>query len=207
MDIYIDINSPGGTPAVLDGLSSSRRAAAHTVMQGDAFALNLYFRTTAGVGAVATKARLATGAVVKFQAKTAPGGTVLFGVDTFTETETSSGSGEYYYTGTLAIPTTDLDSLFTGGKTSLAVSADVEVQNASNTLRTTYRIPLTLFRQVYANELPPVPPASELEIIGGVAYFEKIMLKSSTGEYHQLTCHTTAGVTSLRVEQVGEEKP
>ncbi len=206
ISIYFDLDRPGGQVCVLNGTQASYRNERHGFMQGDVFKLRVYPRILAnGIGAETTSVELGSGSKVVFSAKASPASaTTLFGIEELAAPETPASP--FYYEGTLNLNTSELaDAL--GSLASLDVVADLEVQNADNTERLSFRIPLRIHAQVYDNEIPPVPPGSELEIIGGVAYFETIMLKSDSGDYHQITLATLAGVTTLRIEQAGEEKP
>lgn len=206
ISIYIDIDRPGGQACVLNGTQGGYRASPHGFMQGDKFTLRVYPRTvSSGIGALTTSVQLAAGSKVVFSAKaSAASSTTLFGIE---ELEApGSPTDPYYYEGLLDLNTAELATAL-GSAQSLNVVADVEIQNADNSERLSFRIPITITAQVYDNELPPVAPGSELEIIGGVAYFEKIMLKSDSGLYHEVTLHTAGGATTLRIEKVGETKP
>lgn len=202
LDIYLDLDAPGGRPCLLQGTSGAALNAL-SFISGDKFLLRLHPRRRNGVAA-STTVQLDADFGLAFAAKATPAGSTLFSATTFTEDDTDTN--DYFYEATLDLNTEALTSAL-ATTSPLTITCDIEVQADSNATRVTYQFSATARRQIYANELPPVLPGSELEIIGGVAYLERIRLKSSTGLYHEITLRTFDGTTVIDVEQTGASKP
>ena len=204
LDLYINADAPGGRACILNGLSGSTRTDIPALIQGDVFLLRLHFRRLPGGLSASTGLQLDAGFGLAFAGKQSAEGDTLFSATSFTEDDTDPD--DIFYESELSLTAAAIaDAL--EGKTSITVICDVEVQADSNAKRLTYQFTATLRPQIYANELPPVLPGSELEIIGGVAYLERIRLKSSTGLYHEITLRTLGGTTVIDVEQTGASKP
>ena len=150
--LYLDKDAPGGLSCLLAGTSGAVRTQAVQWMQADAFTIRLYFRERAGLSAT-TSVELGSGDEIVLAGKASLAATdLLFSVTSWTKV--TSGS-EVYYQGTLDLNTTELETAMTS--TSVTALVDVEVQNADNTRRLSYRFSATVAKQVYDGESDPTP--------------------------------------------------
>lgn len=203
LDLYIDVDQPGGRACLLQGLTGSAASTAPAFINGDVFLLRLHFRRRAGGIAASTNIQLDTGFGLAFAAKASAAGTTLFSATSFTEDDTDVD--DIFYEAELALTATALATALSG-QTSITVICDIEVQADSNAQRLTYQFSATVRPQIYANELPPVTPGSALEIIGGAAYLDAFYLKVGS-QYHLVSGALIDGVATLTIEQTGVSKP
>lgn len=178
INLYIDGDLPGGRNALLSGLTDPGPATERpALMQGDILAVNLYFRrknSADPVGSVTTALELPAGSVVVLAGKLESdlSGDALFVASSFA----SGGSSDtVHYAASLTLNTDAIQTAFEANPTSssLNVFADVEVQNAGNTERVTFRLHVTLYRQAYqGDEATPVPSPSYRIVSGGGIVFE-----------------------------------
>jgi hypothetical protein len=158
LDLFIDADRPGGQPCLLDGLQGALRAVAPTLMQGDDFDLRLFFRRAAsGLYAETTELLLDAGAEIILAAKADPDEeALLFSASGFTAGEDDALGA--FYRARLSLATEALDeALAEAGADGLDVLVDVEVQDAGNERRLTFRFTATVGQQVYAGEADPAP--------------------------------------------------
>jgi hypothetical protein len=156
--LYIDVDVRGGNP-LLDGKTSAPLAAAQYFIQADKFPLQLYFRkrsaTTGGTSAATELA--ATDNIVFSGKETAQitGATPLFTISGFAV----FGSGDdLCYQAVLNLDTIPLRAAMTSVPT-LAITIDIEVQNADNSERFTFQFTATIKKQAYNGEAIPLPGA------------------------------------------------
>lgn len=156
-NLFIDGMRPGGADAALDGTTSNSSATPPSFVAGDVLDLKLWFRERAADGGTSTAMTIPSGSVIVVAGKLADSsGDLLFSATGFT----ADGDG---YKATLDLNTTPISTALSstahGGY--LAIYIDIEVQNAGNTARATYRVNARLYKQVYAGETSPsavVPP-------------------------------------------------
>jgi hypothetical protein len=147
-DIYLDRSKVGGQLCVLAGTSSSLLSATLQMISGDKLRLRLHFRAVAGYGAISTSLTLDSGDVVVLAGKLAsnPGASnALFVCDSFALV----AGTDNYYEGVLDLNTTELTTALTSA-TFVDCVVDVEIQNAGNTERVTYRLSARVNKQAYA---------------------------------------------------------
>ena len=157
---YINSKLPGGRNALLDGETSNPPNLAPMIMQGDAFPLQLFFRTPgAEVGSATTAVSLEAGyrlGVVGKLASDLDNDTVLFDCFDWAPTE-----GSDCYTGMLNLADDRIADAFaaSNGQDKLEVAVDIEYANDTNTQRLTYRANIEIGRQVYQGSEPLAPAA------------------------------------------------
>jgi len=147
-DIYLDRSKVGGQSCVLSGISSSLNTAALQMISGDKLRLRLHFRSMAGYGAVSTSELLDAGDVIVLAGKlsSTPGAaSALFSCDSFIFVPGTDN----YYEGVLDLNTNELTTALTSVVFCDCV-VDVEIQNAGNTERVTYRLSVRVNKQAYA---------------------------------------------------------
>lgn len=157
IDLFIDVARPGGQTCLLNGAQSSAVTEAPRWMQGDEFAIRLFFRdVSAGIYTASTAVTLDAGAEIVLAAKEdVDAEDLLFNATGFTAaTDATLGA---YYGATLSLNTTELQDALAAAADTLDALVDVEVQNADNTSRVTFRFAVKITQQVYANEADPTP--------------------------------------------------
>jgi hypothetical protein len=179
VDLYVDVDAPGGSPCLLDA-AGSPRASDNPVLWvlGDAFEIRLHFRkrpsTLDGIPEVVEQP--ASWAIVVAGKTTGIADPALvFSTDAFSKVVTDD---DVYYAAALSLATEGL----TTAMAAVAVGQDIEFlvdienQDAGNTARLTYQFTARIRQQVYANEADPEPeaplypaPAALLVKIGGSA--------------------------------------
>ena len=168
-DIYLDRGKPGGQSCVLNGTSSSLAAANHQLIQGDKLRLRVHFRTVAGFGTASTSVTLDAGDVMVLAGKlaTTPGAAdALFSCSSFVQGATGSND---YYEGVVDLNTTELATALTS-VLYVDCSIDIEIQNAANTERLSYRVTARVHKQAYAGTegttagSPPYPASGEVAV-------------------------------------------
>lgn len=148
-----------GTDTLVRSISSLTTAKAD-IVQNDEFPVRLRFALPTNVSTSPLEVvRLAPGSVIVFTGKDAANlsaGDLLYYLDEFEEGLDESG---YFYTGILNTNTDEALAAFTGlgSKSSLAVTNEVEIQNAGNTQRTSFQHSSIFRRQVYNGEAAPTP--------------------------------------------------
>lgn len=143
-------------------------------MSGDVCKLRLYFRKRGATTETdSTEETLPAGSTIVFAGKNAADLTsdLLFSASSFSEVTGLSSSKCYESTLNLnTIPISEAMSALDKTATKLTALVDIEVQNAGNTSKVTYRVTLDIYRQVYAGETAPsvvVPPAAIIESPSG----------------------------------------
>jgi hypothetical protein len=191
--LYINGDIPGGLEAALEGKTSQRVARKPQFMAYDCFELDLYFRkpgASAGTASTAYTLPAAWSLVFAAKLKGPPiSGDVLFSCASWSETEPSGDDARYI--GTLDLNTTAVAAALVANPTlnSIPILIDVEMRNALNSERLTWRIEAELIRQVYANEGAPSSGTPLMvyvteELIGG----NKVLIfrNSDSVEYMRL---------------------
>ena len=177
VDLYIDVDAPGGSPCLLES-SGSRRSSGNPPqwMAGDIFELRLHFRRLPATldGDLLVVEQPASWSLVVAGKTTGPAsGSLLFSASTFAKVETED---DVYYAALVSLATEGLATAMTdvlvGSYRDLLV--DVENQDAANTARLTYQFPVRIRQQVFAGvtdlgpEEPLYPaPGALLVKIGG----------------------------------------
>jgi hypothetical protein len=187
-NLYLDYGNPGGSETVLNGIQSSTLQQALNWISGDAFALRLWFRQLTSLGSASTSVTLEAGSQIVLAAKISlTAETLLFTAGSFSAGVSGT---DVYYEAACDLNTAELDAAM-GAESSLSVYIDVEVQNAANTRRITWRFSLTITRQVYegtesvpSSNLLPVaindPPGGLQKCISGVWHIKNV----DTGLWH-----------------------
>lgn len=164
--LYIDGDRSGGLNAQLDGTTSSPPNTPQSIMAGDKCALSLYFRRRASDNGASTVLDLPAGSTIVVAGKIAtPAGSLLFVTTGFT-------AGTNCYSATIDLNT---DAIATAMSTVangawLDVYIDIEIRDASDSERLTFRVTARLFKQVYEGGVSPslvVLPAAILQAPGG----------------------------------------
>jgi hypothetical protein len=150
-NLFIDGMRPGGADAALDGTTSTSLSSPVSFVAGDVLTLKLWFRERATDGGASTAMTIPSGSVIVVGGKLASSaGELLFSATSFA----ADGDG---YIATLDLNTTPISTALSstshGGH--LDIFVDIEVQNAGNTARATYRVNGRLYKQVYAGETSP----------------------------------------------------
>jgi hypothetical protein len=168
-DIYLDRGKPGGQSCVLQGTSCSLAAANHQLIQGDKLRLRIHFRTVAGFGTASTSVTLDAGDVMVLAGKlaTTPGAAdALFSCSSFVQ---GASGTDNYYEGVVDLNTTELATALTS-VLYVDCSIDIEIQNAANTERLSYRVTVRVHKQAYAGTegttagSPPYPASGEVAV-------------------------------------------
>lgn len=154
--LYIDGDRPGGLDALLDGKRSSAPNVRPAFMTGDKCSVKLLFRSKPVDLSASSALDLAVGATIVMSAKTKEGTSLLFSVSSFAESGSSDDKG---YAGTLDLNTAEClaATASLGNNESVLIYIDIEVRDAGNTERLTYRVAAYLYKQVYAGEVAPTP--------------------------------------------------
>lgn len=162
ISLYIDGAKHGGVDALLDGTASTPPSIRPAFMAGDKCNLKLFFRARAADFGVSTGYDLAAGSAIVVAAKTKTGTDLLLSVTSFSGT----GSGDTQaYQSTLDLNTVPIATATTGlaNDAYVDIYLDIEVRNAGDTERLTYRVAARLYKQVYSGEAAPasvaLPPA------------------------------------------------
>jgi hypothetical protein len=174
INFYLNVDSLGtASRALLDGTSSAPLNDDPRLTLGDKHKVRLWFRAPQGQSTTSSQVRLDAGSVIVFAAKKTSalnGSILLFSTDTFTE---ALDGTDYYYEGTVDLATSNSLAAFGASDTSIAITVDVEVQNADNTERVTLQFPAIFRRQGYAGEASvtpaePVYPAPSAIVVQAV---------------------------------------
>lgn len=149
--LYINSDLPGGRNALLDGTTSNEIKQAPSFMQGDRFALRLYFRTPV-FGAASTATDLESDYSLVLSGKL--NGTLKTSQELFRVSDWVKGSD--YYEGTLDLATAALDAAMAASDgDEIDVAMDIEYRDTINSERQTYRANVVVFRQVYSGGIAP----------------------------------------------------
>lgn len=159
IDYYLDVTKTGGANPLLDGTSSSPLSGTQELMQGDRLPVRLWFRRPAGQGALSTGESLEAGFTIRLAGKEDVDDTSLLFLST-AFTEGTEGSDKYYEA-ELNLATTEIaDAL--EEKDELTALVDIEVRNAGNTSRATFRLEVLVNQQVYTGEESEPTPATPI---------------------------------------------
>jgi len=168
---YIDADAPGGGRCLLDGLTSSNyRAGIVYGITGDRVPLRLYFRRrSAAAGGASTAAQWPAGSAVVLGGKVEAAGATLVRCSAFTLV---AGDAPYY-SGVLSLDTVALrDAALEAASDAITLLVDVEVRNAGNTERVTFRFSLTILAQVY----------SETDALQSLAHWGREFVDQTSGK-------------------------
>lgn len=177
-DIYLDRDKPGGQPCVLQGTSSSFAQTNHQLIQGDKLRLRVHFRTVGGFGVASTSVTLDAGDVPVLAGKltTAPeAASALFQCSSFVQGAAGSNN---YYEGVLDLNTAELNTALTSALY-VDCSVDIEIQNAANTERLSYRLTVRVHKQALigtegtTSGNPPYPASSVVAVTSPTGGMQK----------------------------------
>jgi hypothetical protein len=145
VSLYIDGNKSGGLNAALDGTLSSPPPNPTSLMAGDRCPVALYFRARATDDGASTVLELPAGSTVVMAGRMATGA-LLFASTGFT-------AGSTCYTGTIDLGTAAIEAALAGTAygASVTIYLDIEVRDAANLERLTFRIVASLYKQVYGD--------------------------------------------------------
>lgn len=167
IELVVNGDLPGGYNALLKSKTSGEAISRRPrLMAGDRFSLRLYFRKpNTAIGAAASVYELESPNSMVLVGKADPDaitGSSLFSIVDWVKI----GSGDAaYYQGVCDLTSAEIAALFASGPDEVNISADLEVRDAINSARVTYRLELTLCRQVYdgVGILPTTLSASYLQ--------------------------------------------
>jgi hypothetical protein len=162
LNLYINATAAGGYNAAMDGASSSVLSSPIQMVHKDKFQIRLYFRSFAvGIGVAHTAVTFPAGATVVLAGKKTgelKTGDTLFMVSSWTLT--SPEGADAYYLGTVNLNTTELNAAMEAETAdAMECSIDIEVRDAGNTERLTFRVLAQVNRQVYDGEGNPTTTA------------------------------------------------
>ena len=159
INIYIDGDKPGGADCAL-AAKTSTPGGVLTIMAGDYVPCKVFFRRKSDTGAASAALALQTGATVVVSGKplkSLSDAVPLFAATSFVSDGSTDDQG---YLGTLDLNTSEIAAAMTAltaGKKYLDIEVDIEVRDAGNTERVTYRISAQLYRQAYDGGTAPSP--------------------------------------------------
>jgi len=203
--LYINGDKPGGLNALLSGKTSSQIIETPAFMQGDRFALRLFFRKPgATLNDASTAYELPATFSLVLSGKLATAiktGSNLILVSTWTKTGTGD---DVYYSGSMDMNTAELTAAFeTASADTLSVYVDIEVRDATNSERTTYRVPVTVYRQVYDGQMEPSPLGyPEIVMVSPNGSYWKVGV-ADTGQVEIVATTTQPAYTSLTMVSPG----
>jgi hypothetical protein len=145
--IYIDGSRSGGLDAVLDGKLSTARSYPHALMAGDKCPLKLFFRARDPQNGASTALELAAGSTMVVAGRTTAG-VILFASSSFA----AAGTGDdAHMLGSIDLATAEIETALTAVNfgASIDIYIDIEVRDAGNTERLTFRAAAKLYKQVY----------------------------------------------------------
>jgi len=176
--LYVDVDAVPGVNVLLQPDSPNPLNTQTAFVQGDRFTLRVAFmkrkppEEVGGLDGVVYQ-ELAAGDVLVLAGR--EGGNVVFGqtlfvADGFVKVVVEEDEAErIFYEAVCNLHTTAIARLFQERRTTtMAIAVDLEVQNAGNTERVTYRFGATLLSEAYQGEEPPeeagllYPPPSAL---------------------------------------------
>lgn len=146
--LYIDGAKSGGLDAVLDGTNSTPPNYPPALMSGDKCPLKVYFRQKSTDNTASTYLDLPAGSTLVVAGRTTSG-SLLFASTGFAAS--GAGTEASCYAGTIDLATAEIEEALTSAAygSAIAVYVDIEVRNAGNTERLTFRISANLYKQVY----------------------------------------------------------
>jgi hypothetical protein len=156
---YLDVDAVGGLACLLEAKTSSLLSDTPSLVQGDCVNVQLYFRKRAASPGGNSEARtLAAGSKLYLAAKLPADlddGDPLFSASSFAA---EGSDDDACYQALLNLDTEEVAEAFAAAEAAyLDLYLDVEVQNADNSERVTFRFALRLLQQVYAGEAEPAP--------------------------------------------------
>jgi hypothetical protein len=159
INLFLDYLKPGGIEPLLEEFKSKPVYTRAAVMSGDVCKLRLYFRKRGATAETdSTEETLPAGSTIVVAGKNAADLTSdsLFCASSFSEVTGLNTSK--CYESTLDLNNVTLLAVMTALEktvTKLTAIVDIEVRNAGNTSRVTYRTTIEIYRQVYAGEAAP----------------------------------------------------
>ena len=163
VSFYIDGAKSGGLNALLDGTTSAMPSLAPALMAGDKCACNLFFRERDSENGASDPMDLPAGSTIVMAARLATADSDVL----FVSSDFAGGEGESW-DGTIDLNTTPITTAMANVKYGSAVdiNIDIEVRDAGDTERLTFRFAAKLYRQIYEGGVAPsvvVLPAAILE--------------------------------------------
>ncbi|NQT92553.1 MAG: hypothetical protein HQ559_07320 [Lentisphaerae bacterium] len=156
LDLYFNTEARTGNAMLLIEGTSVRESVTPIMVEGDKFTLRLFFRKKLATGGVET-VELPSSSVLGFAGKLATRigtGDPLLACESFA----FDGEGDAAnWQGTLDLNTVELAAAFSGEEKQIAVTCDLEIQNADNSERITLQADIIIRRQVYDGETGPTP--------------------------------------------------
>lgn len=150
-NLYLNSTLPGGRNALLEGTSSNPPNVIPSFMEGDRFALRLYFRVPV-LGALSTPIDLAANYSLVLSGKL--NGSLKTSPELFRTSDWVKGGD--YYEGVLDLNTPAmLAAMATETGDDIAVAIDIEYRDQFNQERMTFRADVIVSRQVYAGGMAP----------------------------------------------------
>lgn len=155
LSLFIDSDKTGGISASLDGKLSSKPSYPPALMAGDRFTVKLFFRQRDAQNGASTFMDLPAGSVVVLAGR-GVSGNQLFVATEFVAA--GVGTDNSCYSGNLNLGTAEVAYALaqTAYGSSIPIYLDVEVRDAANTERISYRIEATLYKEVYS-DTGPIP--------------------------------------------------
>jgi hypothetical protein len=176
INLFLDYYKPGGVEPLLEEFKSKQVYSRQAFMSGDVCKIRLYFRKRGATAeSDSTEETLPAGSTIVVAGRNSTDLTsaLLFCANAFSEVTGLNSSK--CYEATLDLNTETMLAAMTGLATTvtkITAVIDIEVRNAGNTSRVTYRTTIEIYRQVYAGEIAPsplsLPPMTRTDELGGV---------------------------------------
>jgi hypothetical protein len=146
--LYIDGSKSGGLDAILDGPNSTPPNYPAALMSGDKCPLKVFFRQRATDNGASTFLDLPAGSTLVVAGRTVTG-SLLFASTGFTAS--GAGTDASCYAGTIDLSTEEIQTALvsTNYGSALSIFIDIEIRNAGDTERLTFRTSARLYKQVY----------------------------------------------------------
>lgn len=146
--LFIDGLKAGGLDAALDQKNSTPPNYPAALMSGDKCPLKVYFRQKDDENGASTYLDLPAGSTLVVAGRTSSG-SLLFAATGFSAS--GAGTDASCYAGTIDLSTAEIEAALTSTAYGSAIPlyVDIEVRNAGDTERLTFRISANLYKQVY----------------------------------------------------------
>lgn len=185
--LVINGDLPGGRNSLLKSITEGNPSSEEPIwMQGDVCDLHLYFRTMGDVGQDTTSIDLGEdfSMILAGSLEKTPD-VNLFMVSQWTK----EGDEDVYYAGTLQLDTEAIEAAFESEKSDeLSVLIDIEVRDTANTKRISYRIRISIARQVYSGQTVP-----------GTLEYPAAIMTAPDGSKWQLGIDNNGEITKTKV--------
>jgi hypothetical protein len=202
---YIDVEAAGGKAPLLEGSASASLSSVPSLIAGDTFDLQLWFRSRAASPlSASTAAELTTGDSIVVSGKPTSGmadADPLFTAEAF---EKATDGDDIYYQASCNLNTAEVQAAMAAlSSNSLPITIDIEVEGENNEDRLSFQFAASLKRQAYdgAGAPAPIPGPS------GLARWSdgSLQLKNvTTGLWHTLYLEGALGAGELKFGE-GEE--